>query len=109
MVMRVFLLVTIWTRHVEDELPRLVVYGLGFEDDGAVGVEELVGDVGEDGGASGEMRPLVTRVRRRARNWRISVPAENSESSGRRSAERSVKSLWSCWRAAPKAALTVKW
>src|SRR5216684_272423 len=48
----------------------------------------------------GEMRPLVTRVRRRARNWRMSVPAENSESSGRRSAERSSESFCGGWDAA---------
>src|SRR5713226_4610056 len=39
--------------HVEDDFLGLVVQGLGFEDDGAVGVEELVSDVGEDGGAAG--------------------------------------------------------
>src|SRR5713226_5805320 len=39
--------------HVEDDFLGLVVCGLGFEDDGAVGVEELVGDVGQDGGAAG--------------------------------------------------------
>ncbi len=45
--------VTLGARQVKDDLLGLFVYGLGFEDDGAVGVEELVGDVGEDGGASG--------------------------------------------------------
>jgi hypothetical protein len=37
-------------RDVEDDLG---VFLGGFEGDGAVGVEELVGDVGEDGGAAG--------------------------------------------------------
>src|ERR1700682_727869 len=46
------------------------------------------------------MRPLVTRVRSRARNWRMSVPAENSESSGKRSAERSSESLCGGWETA---------
>jgi hypothetical protein len=35
--------------HVEDDLGRLVVF-LG---DGGEGAEELVGDIGEDGGAAG--------------------------------------------------------
>ena len=87
--------VAMWAGHIDDDLRRLLFHGIGFEGDGAVGVEELVGDVGEDGGAAGgEMRPLVTRVSRRARNWRMSVPAENSESSGRRSAESSSESDW---------------
>jgi hypothetical protein len=38
---------------VEDDLPRLVGYGFVFEEDGEVGVEELAGDVGKDGGAAG--------------------------------------------------------
>jgi hypothetical protein len=33
-------------------LPGLFFGRLGFEGDGAMGVEELVGDVGEDGGAA---------------------------------------------------------
>jgi hypothetical protein len=43
--------VTLGAGDVDDDL-RLFFDGLGFEDDGAVGVEELVGDVGEDGGAA---------------------------------------------------------
>ena len=39
-------------RDVEDDL-GVFLGGSGFEGDGAVGVEELVGDVGEDGGAAG--------------------------------------------------------
>jgi len=45
--------VAIGARHVKDPFLGLVVGGLGFQDDGAVGMEELVGDVGEDGGAAG--------------------------------------------------------
>ena len=45
--------VTLWAGHVEDDFLGLVVFGLGFQDNGAVGVEELVGDVGQDGGATG--------------------------------------------------------
>jgi hypothetical protein len=45
--------VTLGARHVKDDSLGLVVYGIGFEENGAVGVEELVGDVGEDGGAAG--------------------------------------------------------
>jgi hypothetical protein len=44
--------VTLWAGHVEDDFLGLVVFDLGFQDDGAVGVEELVGDVGQDGGAA---------------------------------------------------------
>src|SRR5260370_42265789 len=55
------------------------------------------------------MRPLVTRMRSRARNLLMSTPELNSESSGRSSAERSAESLGVCWRPAPKAALAVKW
>jgi hypothetical protein len=44
--------VTLRARHVKDPFLGLVLGGLGFEDDGTVGVEELVGDVGEDGGAA---------------------------------------------------------
>jgi len=44
--------VTLWAGHVEDDFLGLVVFGLGFQDNGAVGVEELVGDVGQDGGAA---------------------------------------------------------
>src|SRR5260370_40092611 len=39
----------------------------------------------------------------------MSVPAENSESSGRRSAERSAESFGICWRPTPMAALSLKW
>jgi len=46
------LLVAIGARHIEDELLGLVAYRIGFTGDGTVGVEELVGDVGEDGGAA---------------------------------------------------------
>jgi len=45
--------VTLGARHVQDDSLGLFVDGLGFEDDGAVGMEELVGDVGQDGGAAG--------------------------------------------------------
>lgn len=45
--------VAIGAGHVKDPFLGLLVYGLDFEDDGAVGVEELVGDEGEDGGAAG--------------------------------------------------------
>jgi len=44
------------------------------------------------------LRPLVTRVRRRARNWRRSMEGESSESWGRRSAERSSASLYTLGR-----------
>jgi hypothetical protein len=44
--------VTLGTREVKDPLLGLVLGGLGFEGDGAVGVEELVGDVTKDGGAA---------------------------------------------------------
>ncbi len=44
--------VAIGAGDVNDNL-RVVVGRGGFEEDGAVGVEELVGDVGEDGGAAG--------------------------------------------------------
>jgi hypothetical protein len=67
-----------------------------FAIDGAVGVEELVGDVGEHGGAAGEMRPLVTRTTSLARNLLMSTAESNSESSGTRSAERSSESFWTC-------------
>jgi hypothetical protein len=39
-------------RYIDDDLLRLFFGRRGFEDDGAVGVEELVGDEGEDRGAS---------------------------------------------------------
>ncbi len=45
--------VTLGARHVNDDSLGLVIDGLGFEDDGTVRVEELVGDVSEDGGAAG--------------------------------------------------------
>ncbi len=45
--------IAVGARHIEDELLGLVAGGIGFAGDGAVGVEELVGDVGEDGGAAG--------------------------------------------------------
>jgi len=45
--------VTLGARHVKDDSLGLVIDGLGFEDDGAVGMEELVGDIGQDGGAAG--------------------------------------------------------
>jgi hypothetical protein len=45
--------VTLGTREVKDPLLGLVLGGLGFEGDGAMGVEELVGDVGQDGSAAG--------------------------------------------------------
>ncbi|SRR6266699_5933958 len=44
--------VAVGARHIVDDPDGLFVGGVGFEDDGAVGVEELVGDVGEDGGAA---------------------------------------------------------
>jgi hypothetical protein len=50
--------VTLGTREVKDPLLGLVLGGLGFEGDGAVGVEELVGDVGEDGSAAGGDAPF---------------------------------------------------
>jgi hypothetical protein len=43
--------VAIRFRHVDDD-SRLFFGRSGFEGDGAMGVEELVGDVGEDGGAA---------------------------------------------------------
>jgi hypothetical protein len=45
--------VTRRARHIVDDSDGLFVGGIGFEDDGAVRVEELVGDVGQDGGATG--------------------------------------------------------
>src|SRR5260370_30152266 len=39
----------------------------------------------------------------------MSVPAENSESSGRSSAVRSAESFGICWRPTPMAALCLKW
>src|SRR5260370_12635428 len=45
--------VTLGARHVKDDSLGLVIYGLGFEDDGTVRVEELVGDVSENGGEAG--------------------------------------------------------
>ena len=44
--------VAIGAGDVNDNL-RVVVGRGGFEEDGAVGVEELVGDVGKDGGTAG--------------------------------------------------------
>jgi len=43
--------VVIGLRHVDDD-SGFFFGRSGFEGDGAVGVEELVGDVGEDGGAA---------------------------------------------------------
>jgi hypothetical protein len=45
--------VTRRARHIVDDSDGFFVGGIGFEDDGAVGVEDLVGDVGEDRGAPG--------------------------------------------------------
>jgi len=45
--------VTLRARHIVDDSDGLLVSGIGFEDDSALGMEELVGDVGEDGGAAG--------------------------------------------------------
>jgi len=45
--------VTLGARHVKDDSLGLVIDGLGFEDDGAVGMEELVGDICQDGGSAG--------------------------------------------------------
>ena len=42
--------VALWTGHVKDDLRGLGVFLFG---DGGEGAEELVGDVGEDGGAAG--------------------------------------------------------
>jgi hypothetical protein len=42
-----------WAGHIDDDLRRLLFHGIGFKGDGAVGVEELVGDVGEDEAAAG--------------------------------------------------------
>jgi hypothetical protein len=39
-------------RHVDDDLLRLFGLGIVLALDGAMRVEELVGDVGEDGGAA---------------------------------------------------------
>jgi hypothetical protein len=47
-----FMLVALGARHIEDNLLRLVGLGILLAFDGAVGVEELVGDVGKDGGAA---------------------------------------------------------
>ena len=44
--------VALGARHIVDDSDGLFVGGIGFEDDGAVGVEELVGDVSEDRGAA---------------------------------------------------------
>jgi len=45
--------VTLRAGHVKDDFLGLVGDGIGFEGDAAVGVEELVGDVSEDGSAAG--------------------------------------------------------
>src|SRR5260370_38055563 len=55
------------------------------------------------------MAPLVTSLRRRARNFFMSTPELNSESSGRSSAVRSAESFGICWRPTPMAALCLKW
>jgi len=44
--------VALGARHIVDDSDGLFVGGIGFEEDGAVGVEELVGDVGKDRGAT---------------------------------------------------------
>ena len=46
--------VTLRAGHVKDDFLGLVGDGIGFEGDAAVGVEELVGDVGQDEGAARE-------------------------------------------------------
>ena len=45
-------LVAVGTRHIDDDSLGLVADGVGFVGDGTVGVEELVGDVGQDSGAA---------------------------------------------------------
>jgi len=52
--LRIVVRVSVWTRHVKDDLYWLVFAGLGVEFvvDGGQGAKELVGDVGEDGGAA---------------------------------------------------------
>jgi len=45
--------VALGARHIVDDSDGLFLGGIGFEDDDAAGVEELVGDVGQDGGAAG--------------------------------------------------------
>jgi len=46
--------VTVWAGHIEDDFYRLIFAGLRVEFviDGGEGAKELVGDVGEDGGAT---------------------------------------------------------
>ena len=48
-------LVALWAREVEDEFRWLV---FRFLVDGAMGMEELIGDVGENSGAAGRDAPL---------------------------------------------------
>src|SRR5712691_7947398 len=48
-----FMLVALGARQIEDNLLWLFGLSILFALDGAVGVEELVGDVGQDGGAAG--------------------------------------------------------
>jgi hypothetical protein len=57
-------LVAVWTGHVEDDGGFLAI--LLFSD-GGEGAEELVGDVGEDGGAAGGDFVLREERSRRAR------------------------------------------
>jgi len=85
--------VALGARHIVDDSDGLFLGGIGFEEDGAVGVEELVGDVGQDGGAAGGDAAFGDERRRRARNLLMSTAESNSESSGRRSAEKSSESF----------------
>src|SRR5712692_1135844 len=48
-----FMLVALGARQIEDNLLWLFGLSILFALDGAVGVEELVGDIGKDGGAAG--------------------------------------------------------
>src|SRR5712692_5891698 len=85
---------------------------LGFDEviasDGAIGVEKLVGNVSHDGGAAGETRPLVMRIRSRVRNLLMSRLELNWESSGRSSAERSSESFW-IGTGKPAGAINCEW
>jgi hypothetical protein len=98
----VALSVALGARHINDDV-RDRVRGGRFVDDGAVRVEELVGDIGENGGPARGDAALVTKTSRRARNWRMSAPEENSESSGSKSAERSSESFGEGERGRPAA------
>ena len=44
--------VAIGARHIDDDFLGFIVLNAAFAVDGAVGVEELVGDIAEDGGAA---------------------------------------------------------